>query len=731
MDTYIALSKSEQVWKASLNDALRLITQACAQMLGVERASVWQLNSINSELSCLCLFDEETHAFTQGMVLESQRFPRYFKVLAAERVIDATHAMNDPRTAEFYDHYLKPLNICSLLDATLRTEGYTQGVLCFEQKTQPRYWTDEEKIFAASIADMISQLMMLNSYRERELRFRTLFEGTLDAVLVIREGLIFECNPSTLTMFRISREQIMEAALGEFSPLTQPDGRHSTQWFRGNVETALKGNRQEFEWTFKRTDGSLFHAEVGLSYLMLGERECVLATVRDISDRKIAEAALIESQRQLAYRTSHDALTELPNRDSLHERGASLLIEAKRAKQQVAVLLLDLNRFKDVNDTLGHRIGDFILQKVAQRLIHALEKAHDKTQLYRLGGDEFAIIQYGIINKKSILSLVRMVNHELKMPMEVEGMFLEMGASIGVALYPDNGDSSHALLRCADVAMYHAKTHGETSSFYSNELDSHSTRRLTMLADLGTAIRENQLQLYYQPRIDIKTNECNGCEALLRWNHPVHGMVPPADFIPLAEMTEVIHPLSLWVLTSAMRQIRSWLDQGKEIAIAVNLSARNLIDLHCPSQVKRLLEEYNVPNHLLEIEITESALITDPHRAMQVVEEFHKLGIHLAIDDFGTGYSSMGYLKRLPIQTLKIDRSFVKDMLSDDADAVIVRSTIGLAHSFGLNVVAEGVEDEPTLMVLRNLQCEQAQGYHICRPVPVVDFDAWYDARLS
>ena len=208
-------------------------------------------------------------------------------------------------------------------------------------------------------------------------------------------------------------------------------------------------------------------------------------------------------------------------------------------------------------------------------------------------------------------------------------------------------------------------------------------------------------------------------------------MVPPGDFIPLAEMTEIIHPLSLWVLRAALEQISSWLREGREIAVAVNLSARNLIDTRCPEQIKALLHEFNVPNHLLEIEITESALITDPERALQVVQSFHELGLHLAIDDFGTGYSSMSYLKRLPIQTLKVDRSFVKDMLTDEADAVIVRSTIGLAHSFGLNVVAEGVEDENTLQALRNLQCEQAQGYHISRPLPAAEFDRWFQARTQ
>lgn len=730
MDTYIGLSKTEQVWQVGLDNALRYILHTCAHVMGLERVSIWQLSADQSELICLCLYRTVDAEYEQGTILSARQYPQYFKALSQDRVIDASDVRKDPRTAEFNKDYLIPLDIHSLLDATLRSEGKLQGVVCFEQQYRIRDWNEEECNFAASIADLVSQLLLFNSYRDRELRFRALFEGTADAVMVIRNGSIYECNPSALAMFRTERDALMQSSLFALSPHVQENGVHSESVMEAKLNGALNGVRQQFEWTFKRKDGTTFQAEVGLNSLFLAGANCVLGTVRDISDRKLAEAALVESQRQLAFRTSHDALTELPNRDSLHENAPSILADAERNNEKVAVLLLDLNRFKDVNDTLGHRIGDFILQKVAQRLSIALGKVNNKAQLFRLGGDEFAIMLYGFTDEKALVGLTKTVNASLKAPMEVEGMFLEMGASIGIALFPENGDSSHALLRCADVAMYHAKTHGESFSYYTHDLDSNSTRRLTMLADLGIAIRENQLELYYQPRVNIKTGECNGCEALLRWQHPVHGMVPPGDFIPLAEMTEVIHPLSQWVLTSAMKQIRSWLDEGKEIAVAVNLSARNLIDTQCPTQVKQLLDHYGVPHHLLEIEITESALITDPHRAMQVVEEFHNLGIHLAIDDFGTGYSSMSYLKRLPIQTLKIDRSFVKDMLSDDADAVIVRSTIGLAHSFGLNVVAEGVEDEPTMMVLRNLQCEQAQGYHICRPVPVNDFNEWYSSRL-
>ncbi len=723
-EAYVALSKSELVWQSNLIQALRHITQTCANVMGVERASVWQTDSDLTGMECLCLYREETNSFEQGMVLDAQAYPRYFAALSVERVINATDAVNDPRTHEFTESYLNPLDIKSMLDGTLRGEGQLKGVVCIEQVGQRRLWTEDEQIFVGSVADLVAQVLLFNSFRDRENRFRALFENSGDAIFVLRGSTIIDCNPAALRMFRCQREQIIGGKPTDLSPELQPDGVSSASKAADFVTRALQGDDQFFEWTHRRFDNTLFAAEVGLTSVTLDDVSCIMGSVRDVSDRKQAEDALIQSQRQLAYRTSHDSLTELPNRDSLHQNAARLLAQAKKKNRQLAVILLDLNRFKDVNDTLGHRIGDFILQQVARRLA-ALE--HDESlEIYRLGGDEFALLQSDVSRLEQVIAKVYQVTECLHKPLDVEGMTLEMGASVGVALYPKHGDNSHSLLRCADVAMYQAKTHGERYQIYDAGMDSHSTRRLTILADLGVAMREQQLLLHFQPRIDLATGSCTGCEALLRWHHPTQGMVPPGDFIPLAEMTEIIHPLSLWVIRTALQQVRNWLDQGWEIAVAVNLSARNLIDTQCPDQIHALLTQYNVPNHLLEIEITESALITDPERALQVVQSFHQLGLHLAIDDFGTGYSSMSYLKRLPIQTLKVDRSFVKDMLTDEADAVIVRSTIGLAHSFGLNVVAEGVEDEETLQALRNLQCEQAQGYHISRPLPVAEFDHWY-----
>lgn len=722
-DTYLALSKDTEIWKGSLTHGLRRIARACANAMSVQRASIWQVNPQFSALTCLTLYREDTDRYEQGATLEAHTFPRYFAALANNRVIDASDARNDSRTREFAEVYLKPLGIMSMLDATLRSEGDIKGVLCLEEVGMARLWTREEQAFVASVADLVSQLMVLNTLRNSEIRYRALFDGSGDAIFVLRNGIFIDCNATAQRMFRCSREQMIGRSPAEFSTPLQPDGMASSDKAMRKLKATLDGQVQSFEWRHRRHDGTTFDAEVTLNAVLLEDTTCVIGSVRDVSDRKQAEQALLQSRQQLEHRATHDALTGLPNRECLHERAIHSITQANFQNRKIAFLLLDLNRFKEVNDTLGHSIGDHLLKEIAARLLQLLDE-HD-AELYRLGGDEFAVVARAIHSAAEATGLADIINQHLRQPIKVEGISLELGASTGIALYPDHGHNSHAMLRCADVAMYHAKSHGTGIAIYDAEFDSHSPRRLMMVAELGAAIRENQLCLHFQPRIDLGSGRCSGCEALLRWQHPVHGMVPPGDFIPIAEMSDVIHPLSQWVVRNALEHIRNWLRQGIEIPVAVNLSARNLTDRHCPQRIADLLEEYQVPRHLLEIEITESALISDPRRALQVVDQLHELGLKLAIDDFGTGYSSLSYLKRLPISTLKIDRSFVSGMLTDEADDVIVRSTIGLAHSFGLQVVAEGVEDKATLEALRELQCDQAQGFQIARPLPVEQFHHW------
>lgn len=495
--------------------------------------------------------------------------------------------------------------------------------------------------------------------------------------------------------------------------------------FEALVAQARMGQMEEREWTYIHQDGSRVPVQVSVTPLRENGTEIsgFLAIAADLTERKRRDQQLLRSQQQVEHIARHDDLTGLPNRSRLHEIARKTIARAKSKNHQVALMLLDLNRFKEVNDTLGHTLGDQLLMRIAKRLDEVL-KAHSAL-LFRLGGDEFAILMPLALDDLDAENLARRVHASLRSPISIDEVTLELGGSIGISIYPQHGDNSHSLLRCADVAMYKAKSESTGTMLYHAKNDAHSPRRLTMMAELGTAIRENQLILHYQPRISLANNSCFGCEALVRWQHPQLGLVPPGEFIPVAEMSDLIQALGLWVLETALKQIKVWQSKGLNLVVSINLSTRNLMDYTFPSHIERMLAQYQVPPHLLEIEITESTLIGDPERALHVINRIHNIGVRFAIDDFGTGYSSLSYLKRLPIDTLKIDRSFIHDMLTDEQDAVIVRSTLGLAHSFGLEVVAEGVEDQATLEILRTLHCEQAQGFLISRPVPHAEFELW------
>mgnify|MGYP002700331951 FL=1 len=313
----------------------------------------------------------------------------------------------------------------------------------------------------------------------------------------------------------------------------------------------------------------------------------------------------------------------------------------------------------------------------------------------------------------------------IRHPFEVEGLHTEISVSVGITICPDQADDVSTLMRFADVAMYHAKSERKGVSVYQTDYDPHTPKRLALMSDLGRAIREDQLELYFQPKINIAERQVYGFEALLRWHHPEMGFIPPNEFIPLVEMTELIHPMTLWVLENTISQAKRWQLQGYEFSAAANLSAQNLLGDFLVERLDRLLKKYQLPAHLLELEITESTIMVDPERALRVLNGIAQLGITLAIDDFGTGYSSLAYLKRLPVRTLKIDGSFVTAMLDDEQDEIIVHSTINLAHNLGLKVVAEGVEDEQVLERLRQQGCDQAQGYFIEKPQPAEKVDAW------
>jgi len=374
-------------------------------------------------------------------------------------------------------------------------------------------------------------------------------------------------------------------------------------------------------------------------------------------------------------------------------------------------------------------VGDQLLQAVAVRLLKGL-KPHD-AELARLGGDEFAILLPEIADAQRGEAMAHTLRKLLTEPFVVEDMRLTIDGSLGLATFPDWSDTGEDILRLADVAMYAAKNEGLPFRWYHPDIDKHSKRRLSLLTSLAAAIENDEMVLVYQPKIEVQSGEISGVEALIRWRHPTHGFILPGDFIPFAETNEVIRPLTRWVLDQAIRQGSAWRRQGISIKIGINISVRNLLDETLESYVLECLGRHDFPPGMLDLEITESALMTRPAQAMGILRGLRSHGISISIDDFGTGYSSLAYLAKLPVTTLKVDQAFVKDMVRSDTDEQIVRSIIGLAHQCQLSVVAEGVEDEETFHALRDMDCDAAQGYLMARPMEALAVTQWIEKSIA
>ncbi|CAN7489592.1 EAL domain-containing protein [Caballeronia sp. LjRoot29] len=422
---------------------------------------------------------------------------------------------------------------------------------------------------------------------------------------------------------------------------------------------------------------------------------------------------------ELAYM---DRLTGLPNRALFSDRLQQALSVALRAGHSLSVMMMDLDRFKYVNDTLGHPIGDLLLCEVAKRLQASLHRASDTVA--RLGGDEFAVLLPTDDIEAAEMIATRMLK-ALEKPTMIEGQLVDIGASIGIVSFPHNGVDMNVLLRRADIAMYTAKRTNSGFALYDEKHDHNSAERLSLMSELRQAIEHDQLTLYYQPKVDLATHTVKYVEALIRWEHPTRGFVAPDQFIPFAEQTGYIKTISRWVADKAIHQCAMWREQGIELAVSVNVSARELIQSTLPEMFHSMLEKYGVPAEWIWVEITESAILDDPDHAIETLDRLRALGIRISIDDFGTGYSSLSYLKRMPVDELKIDKSFVMGMATDKDDETIVRSTIDLGHNMGLKVVAEGVETEEMLEQLKEMRCDLVQGFHLSRPLPPAKLELW------
>jgi diguanylate cyclase (GGDEF)-like protein/PAS domain S-box-containing protein len=579
-------------------------------------------------------------------------------------------------------------------------------------------------VLAASAAHLahwrLSELTQAERRRteETQSRLAAIVTSSDDAIISTSvAGLVTSWNAGAERLFGYTAAEM----LGQPMTLVVPQERKPEA--RLLKERLIHGDHIEsYETQCLRKNGTLVDVSTSLGSIRdgSGKHAGTAIIARDTTDRKRAE-------EELAHQAHYDSLTDLPNRILLYQELQTALLESTRDATPLALLMLDLDRFKEVNDTFGHHYGDLLLKQVGIRLQVAL--GSDGT-LARLGGDEFAVLLVGM-NGAQATRIARRMLLALEEPLVIETRALPLGASIGIALCPEHGVDAETLLQRADVAMYLAKRSLDGFATYDLRRDQHSPDRLALAGQLRQAIEHGELLLHYQPKLDLLSRAVTGVEALARWPHPQHGLVPPDRFIPLAEQTALIQPLTEWVLDAALCQHDAWRQVGLELPVAVNFSMRNLLDPGIVETVARSLSRWHVSPAYLEVEITESSIMADPTRATEVLRRLRELGVRIAIDDFGTGYSSLAHLKQLPVDVLKVDRSFVCDMVADDSDRIIVRSTIDLAHNLGLRVVAEGVEDEATATLLAQLGCDQAQGYHFSRPVSGAELRQWLRTTTS
>ncbi|WP_018405742.1 bifunctional diguanylate cyclase/phosphodiesterase [Marinobacter gelidimuriae] len=531
---------------------------------------------------------------------------------------------------------------------------------------------------------------------------------------------IYAFSTDTLKFVDVSAgaQQQLGYTLEELQQMTPLDlvPEFSLEQFEALLAPLREGKQQEiqFEADRHRKDGTTYPVEVR-SQLSHEERPPVfLSIVQDISERKkyIAE---------LEHKALYDSLTDLPNRILLQDRLEHALRVAKREAVPLALIVMSIRRLSAINDLIGHQTGDRVLQMAAARLLKA---CRDSDIVAHLGDVEFVVVLPGA-TLEFAQAIAEKIQQQLELPINIEEFPLEIEAAYGIALYPDHGDKASVLLQHGDIAMRIAKQDGVSISVYNQESDPFGLKHLRLHGELRQAIADKALAIYYQPKVDVKTARIIGVEALARWPHPKDGMIPPDDFIPMVEQSGLMRPFTLWVLETAIAQLRDWKKEGIELSIAVNLSTRNLLDPELPKTIKKLLETHQVSAHNLCLEITESAIMSRPEQALKVLNELHDIGTTLSIDDFGTGYSSLAYLKKLPVDEIKIDQSFIFGLIENDNDAVIVRSTIDLAHNMGMRTVAEGVENKEIMDMLEVSGCDIVQGYFMSRPIPLEELEQW------
>jgi len=545
---------------------------------------------------------------------------------------------------------------------------------------------------------------------ERQLRLAAhVFEYSGEAIVITdRDNRIVEVNPAFTRLTGYTQEEVRGR-----DPRLLSAGHTTEEEYRAMWQTIRTDGLWRGEMWNRHKNGNVYPIFVTISTVRnaRGEIDFYIASFSDISEQKAAE-------ERIRYVAHHDALTGLPNRLHLSIALDRALAVAQRERHKVAVLFIDMDRFKVINDTLGHHVGDQLLVEVARRLKGCVRESD---VVARLGGDEFVVVQTGLNDPAAVSPVAAKILHALGQPYEIAGHLLHSSPSIGISLYPDDGEDGATLMKNADTAMYYAKEQGRNNAqFFTAAMNVAAAERLELERDLRVALEARQFELHYQPQVCAQTGRVCAVEALLRWRHPKRGLVLPIKFIPIAENAGLIEPLGAWVLDEACRQAAAWKAAGLEgVTMAVNLSAHQLRSSNLVELVRAALDHHGLGQGDLELEVTESVAMADPERAIGQLKALRALGVKLAIDDFGTGYSSLAYLKHLPLDTLKLDRSFVNDIETDANDAAICAATVALAHTLGLEVVAEGVETRAQQRYLTHIhRCDKLQGYLFGKPQP-------------
>jgi diguanylate cyclase (GGDEF)-like protein/PAS domain S-box-containing protein len=692
-----------------LGACARRVAEAGAKGLAVPRCSVWMLDETRAAMRCVDLFDARSGEHAVSGELLAAAYPRYFAALEGARTLAAHDAVADERTAELI-HYLQGHGISSMLDAPIVVGGRTVGVVCHES-FEPRRWSAEDESFAGAMAEHVALTLEGVERVKAQDRLKLVasaLENTLESVMITaksRDIVFVNAAYSAMTGYSAAE------TLGR-TPDFLRSGMHPQSFYDRMWEELRRGGRWKGEIWSRRKNGDVYPALFSISAVNGpdGQPSHFVSVFNDISHHK-------DYEQRLEFLAHHDALTLLPNRVLFQERCAASLNRARRLGHSVAILFVDLDRFKTVNDSLGHAVGDQLLKGVAERFGAQL-RASDTVA--RLGGDEFAILLDDLPSSHGAAVASQKLLEALAKPFRIGAHELFTTASVGISCFPQDGASIEDLLRNADAAMYRAKEHGRnTYQYFSSDMNAQAFESLMMANSLRQALEREQLRVVYQPVVDLRTGAIASVEALLRWTHPEHGEIAPDRFIPVAEGTGMIASLGAFVADAALAQLKRWRDAGlRDLRVSVNVSARQLARPEFVGEVAEALARHGVPPGHLILELTETAVMQSPERMRRMLVQLAELGVKIAIDDFGTGYSSLAYLKGFPIDSLKIDKSFVAGVPGDGDDMAIVRAVVAMGRALGLHMVAEGVETEPQRAFLAAEGCHLGQGWHFGRPMP-------------